>query len=103
MTKTAKPGEPVQFEQPPCPPWVIGRAYLIRTVTYFALGRLIWAGDRELLLENASWVADTGRFGEALKTGKLSEVEPFPSQLIVGRGSIVDATEWSHALPVTVI
>ena len=86
------------MESPHCP-WVIGRAYLIRTVTYFALGRLVHLGDKELMLEEASWVADTGRFHEALKSGKLVEVEPFPASLIVGRGAIVDACEWQHALP----
>ena len=84
-------------------PWVIGRAYLIRTVTYFALGRLTHVGDKELVLEEASWVADTGRFGDALKTGRLLEVEPFPAELIVGRAAIVDATEWTHTLPVSAI
>ncbi len=36
----------------------------------------------------------------ALKTGVLDEVEPYPEGLVVvGRGAIVDACVWPHALP----
>jgi hypothetical protein len=90
---------------PPAPnagPWRVGRAYLIRTVTYFVLGRLTAVYEHELVLEEASWVADTGRFHECLKTGKLAEVEPFVSPVIVGRSSVCDSTEWTHALPTKV-
>lgn len=84
-------------------PWQIGTCYLIRTVVYYALGRLVGVWEHELLLEEASWIADTGRFHEALRTGKLAEVEPFVSPVIVGRLAIVDAAEWPHPLPVSVI
>jgi hypothetical protein len=80
-------------------PWKVGTCYFIRTVTMFLVGRLVWFGDRELVLDQASWIADTGRFYDALSTGRLSEIEPFPRPVIVGRGSIIDATEWTHALP----
>ncbi len=80
-------------------PWVVGRAYFIRTVTMHVVGRLVSVCERELVLEDAAWVADSGRFNNALKTGALAEVEPFVDSVIVGRGSIVDATEWRHALP----
>lgn len=80
-------------------PWVVGRSYLIRTVTVYVLGRLVAAYDQELVLEEASWVADTGRFHEALAKGTLSEVEPYPSCVVVGRGAICDASEWLHNLP----
>lgn len=80
-------------------PWEVGKCYLIRTVTMIQTGRLAAITEHELLLENAAWVADTGRFHDALKTGKLVEVEPFIGPAIIGRGAIVDATEWMHALP----
>ena len=80
-------------------PWVVGKCYLIRTVTMTNTGRLVAVTDNELVLEDAAWVADTGRFYNALKTGVLDEVEPFIGHAIVGRGSIVDATEWMHELP----
>lgn len=80
-------------------PWKIGENYLIRTVTMIQVGRLESVGEHELLLSSAAWVADTDRFYTALKTGKLKEVEPFLNDVIVGRGSIVDACIWTHKLP----
>jgi len=80
-------------------PYKIGENYLIRTVTMIQVGRLEWVGDKEIVLSSASWVADTGRFNEAIKTGNLNEVEPFTDDVIVGRGSIIDATIWTHKLP----
>lgn len=82
-------------------PYRIGKNYFIRTVTHHLTGLLTKVGAKELVLENAAWIADDGRFHEALKNGTLNEVEPFPDgdEVIVGRGSIIDAIEWKHALP----
>ena len=80
--------------------WKVGQCYFIRTVTMALLGRLIQVTDRELVLEEASWIADTGRFADFLQ-GKFKnelEVEPFPDKVIVGRGSIVDACAWQNKL-----
>lgn len=79
--------------------WKIGNNYLIRTVTMIQVGRLESVTDKELVLSSAAWIADTGRFYNALKDGKLNEVEPFQNDVIIGRGSIIDATEWTHKLP----
>ena len=75
-------------------PWEIGKNYLIRTVTMIDTGKLVAVGPTELVLEQAAWIADTGRFTGALKSCDFSEVEPFPEgQLIIGRGSIIDAIQ----------
>lgn len=75
-------------------PWEIGDNYLIRTVTMTISGKLMWVGDKELVLSGAAWIADTGRFSEALEDqDKFNEVEPFKNDVIVGRGSIIDATK----------
>lgn len=79
--------------------WQVGKAYFIRTVTMYLTGKLIKLTPQELVLEDAAWIADTGRFSEAMKTGKFSEVEPFTGPVIVGRGSVIDAQEWSLVLP----
>lgn len=81
--------------------WQIGKNYLIRTVTMIQLGTLKTVTEKELLLSEACWVADTGRFHVALETGELNEVEMFKNDVIVGRGAIVDATEWTFDLPET--
>lgn len=81
-------------------PYQIGKNYFIRTVTHHLTGRLVKVTSQELVLVDAAWIADDGRFHEALRDGKFSEIEPFPDgEVIVGRGSLIDATEWRHALP----
>jgi hypothetical protein len=82
-------------------PYKIGRAYFIRTVTHHLTGRLIKVTAKELVLEDAAWIADDGRFCEAIADGVLNEIEPFPDGLdvIVGRGSLIDCVEWKHELP----
>jgi len=77
----------------------VGKTYLIRTVTHYYTGRVVAVTDTDLLLTNAAWIADTGRFATALETGKFNEVEPFMDDVIVARGAIVDATQWRHDLP----
>ena len=79
--------------------WKIGEKYFIRTVTMYHIGELVDINDKELILKNASWVADTGRFHNALKTGVLEEVEPFVNNVLVNRTAIIDATRWDHDLP----
>ncbi len=86
-------------QQPQMPFWHLGKAYFIRTVTMHLVGELSAFNDKELLLRNASWVADSGRFHDALKAGELNEVEPFVNDVILNRDCIVDATVWNFQLP----
>ena len=80
--------------------WVPGQNYFIRTVTMYLVGELIAIDDHEITLKDAAWIADTGRFSDAMKTGKCAEVEPYPEGLmVVGRGALVDAGLWLHPLP----
>ena len=75
-------------------PFEIGKPYLIRTVTMIDTGRVVDVGPQEIVLEDAAWIADTGRFSGALQSVNFSEVEPFPEgRVIVGRGSIIDAVQ----------
>ena len=78
----------------------VGKAYFIRTVTNYFTGRLVWIGDKELVIEDVAWIADTGRFNEFLQGKALNEAEPYPSgsKIIIGRGSLVDAFEWPNDL-----
>ena len=80
----------------------IGQRYFVRTVTHYYTGELTAVTDADIVLEHAAWIADTGRFSAALETGELSEVEPFPNEVIVSRSAIVDVSEWNHDLPNTV-
>ena len=80
-------------------PWQLGKSYFIRTVTMHLIGKLCFISNKELVLKDASWIADSGRFHDALKNGGLNEVEPFLDDVIINRESIVDATLWKHLLP----
>jgi len=84
-------------------PYKIGENYIIRTVTMIQIGKLEAVYNQELVLSDACWVACTGQFNEALRTGKLESVQPFIDNINVGRGSIVESTAWRHKLPREVI
>ena len=82
--------------------WQIGKNYVLRTVTMIDLGKLVDVTENELVLENASWIPDTGRWYNFLTDGKLNEVEPFPEgRVIVGRHALIDALIWKFDLPKT--
>ena len=82
--------------------FIVGEKYLIRTVTMYYTGRVVRVTDYDVVLADAAWIADVGRYSEALETGKLNEVEPYPNEVVVARGAVVDFTVWSHDLPRTV-
>jgi len=81
-------------------PYEVGKAYLIRTVTHYYTCKIVKVFPQELLVSDAAWIADTGRFSTALETGVLSEIEPIKGRkIVIGRSAIVDAIPWSKALP----
>lgn len=82
-------------------PLQVGNAVLIRTVTMIQTGRIVEITPEEIVLEQAAWIADTGRFGDVVSKGTagLKEVEPFAAPVSVGRGAIVDVTLWPGELP----
>lgn len=72
-------------------PWELGEYYLIRTVTMINTGKVVQVTTQEIVLEDAAWIADTGRFADAIKSLNFNEVEPWPDgRVIIGRWSIVD-------------
>jgi hypothetical protein len=81
----------------------IGKNYLIRTVTHCDVGKLIALSDKTLLLDDASWVADTGRFQNILENGleseSNSEIELFKTPVGVNREAMIDFVEYRHPLP----
>ena len=79
-----------------------GASVFVRTVTHHYTGRVVAVADGWIELEDAAWIADSGRWAEALATGNLLEVEPFPGPCLVGVGAVVDVSPWNHQLPRTV-
>lgn len=80
-----------------------GNQVIIRTVTLHYTGRVIATDDHWIHLDDAAWIADTGRWAEALKSGKLNEVEPYPGRCSIPVGCIVDVSPWDHPLPRTTL
>lgn len=75
-------------------PFEIGKKYLIRTVTMIQTGEVRQVKGKFLVLKDAAWIADTGRFSVALEDQeKFNEVEPFKNDAIVNMDTIIDATE----------
>ena len=82
-------------------PWEIGKIYLIRTVTMIDVGRVVAVYPTEIVLEEACWVADSGRFAQAVATAEFGETEPFPDgRVIIGRGSVIDAVQIKQTIRV---
>ena len=80
-------------------PFKVGANYFIRTVTYFATGKVKAIVGQFIVLEEAAWIADTGRFMQAIMEGKLNEVEPVSVDMFINLNSITDAFVWKHKLP----
>ena len=76
----------------------IGKKWYIRTVTYHLTGKVKARIGNFLHLVNAAWIADSGRFMEAIKVGTLNEVEPV-GEALVNINSITDMFPWRHSLP----
>lgn len=71
----------------------IGKNVFIRTVTYHYIGKVERVFGDFVELSTAAWVADSGRFADALKREDFDEVEPFPNPIRINVTSVVDFTE----------
>ena len=76
----------------------VGKKLFIRTVTYHLTGKVEKIVGNFLVLSKAAWIADCGRFQEAIKDGTLDEVEP-AGEAFVNLQSITDMFPWKHELP----
>ena len=74
---------------------------MIRTITMIYTGRLIKSSNNELVITEACWIPDTGRWMEACKTGSFDEIEPYPSnaEVIINRDAVLDLFKISFNLP----
>ena len=79
-------------------PFEKGEAYFFRTLTFHILGRIKETSGKFIILEDASWVADSGRFHEAFEKGEVEENE-YIGRGIVNLDSVVDAWPWPNSLP----
>lgn len=76
-----------------------GDQLIIRTVTMTLTGKVVAYSPTWIMLDSAAWIADSGRWANAIVDGTLSEVEPMGDGVRVARAAIVDVTPWRHPLP----
>jgi hypothetical protein len=80
---------------------LVGRNYFVRTVTDHYVGRCVGLGVHTIVLDRASWVANSGRLSVFMREGRAAEmeVEVFPAAVLV-RAPLTGATvlDWPHAL-----
>jgi len=77
---------------------LVGKKWFFRSVTYHLVGEVKKVNGLIIQLSNASWVADSGRFMQAIKDGTLDEVEPV-GQAFLNFSTVVDFFPWNHRLP----
>lgn len=87
---------PISTDEPP-----YGGVMLVQTVTAFYVGEIVSVHQQEIVMRDACWVADAGRYHQFLRGEHDSnvELEPLPDgNVIIGRGSIVLAVPYSRKL-----
>jgi len=82
-------------------PFVVGKNYMIRTITMIYTGKLVEVFEKELVLTECAWIPETKRWTDTCKNGEFEEVEPYPKEkkIIIGRDAILDAFEVDWKLP----
>ena len=81
-------------------PCLNGEKWLFRTVTHIITGEVIDQRGKFVVLKNAAWIADTGRYMNALMDpDKFEEVEPYPQTCVINTDSLIDSTQ-IHKLPI---
>ena len=71
----------------------IGKNVFVRTVAYHYIGKVENIIGDFVELSGAAWVADSGRFADALIKEVFSEVEPYKNPVRINTQTIVDFTE----------
>jgi len=78
---------------------MVGNSYFFRTLTYHLIGTIRKKVGLFFVLDDASWVADSGRFMQAIQKGKLDEVEPTCNGHMINIEACVDIIPWKHNNP----
>lgn len=71
-----------------------GALVMVRCTTYHYTGKVASWDGQWLTLTEAAWVADSGRWTQAIATGEFAEVEVYPAErpVLINAIHIVDAT-----------
>jgi len=77
---------------------LIGKKIFIRTVTYHLLGKVVKIVGNLVFMKSTVWIADSGRFMQFIKEGKISEYEEV-GDWFFNLEAVIDGCEWKHGLP----
>lgn len=80
---------------------LIGKNVAVRGVTMIYTGRLVEVTAADLVLTDAAWIAETGRWTAFVARSDVKEVEPYPDdqRVWIPRGTVCDVTELLGDLP----
>ena len=81
----------------------IGRQYVIRTVTMIFVGTVKKASTLEIVLEKAAWVPSTCQWSRFLNGEDPNGMEPYPMDVTVPYGCIVDYSEPKNEIEIKLI
>ena len=86
-------------EHEPMMKFEIEEKYYVETFGKFYVGEVVEVTPLEVSFKNASWVADTGKYSEFLKTGKSNEMEVEPiGDITLPVAYISMKKVWKHKL-----
>ncbi len=78
-----------------------GDKIFTRTLTFHYIGEVVEDNQDHIVLNNCSWVADSGQFTSSIKDGSLSEVEIIGNGVKILKANMTDCIPWVHELPKT--
>ncbi len=77
---------------------MVGEKFFFRTLTFHLTGKVKKIIGSILELEDAAWIADSGRFMQCIKDGVVNEVEPV-GKAFLNVSAVTDFFPWKHELP----
>jgi hypothetical protein len=77
---------------------MVGEKIFVRTVTYHLVGEVEKVTGNLVHLVNASWVADSGKFGQMLIQGTIGESD-YVGKCAFNANAVTDLFPWVNELP----
>jgi len=81
----------------------VGEDYVVRSVTMIYLGKLKQETQDALILEDCAWIPETSRWSDFLTGTKPKEMEPYPDDVIIYKGALLDVVKMKNKIEREVI
>jgi hypothetical protein len=83
-------------------PYVKGQLYHVETATKYYIGTCSDVTDQEIVLQDAAWVAHTGRLNAYLSGSAPTSLEPLNGPVFISRGAIVAVIPYTRKIEIVV-